>query len=92
MAIVADSFGLVFRLRQKRFSIVIDFQGYGETAWLSWLSNARERWGRVGRRSRGVNFEARVTCRAAPQRSASAADVLAEPVVVVRATGTVVVP
>jgi 3-aminobutyryl-CoA ammonia-lyase len=47
---------------------------------------------RVGRRSRAVSFEARVVCRAAPERSASAADVLAEPVVVVRATGTVVVP
>jgi 3-aminobutyryl-CoA ammonia-lyase len=47
---------------------------------------------RVGRRSRAVAFEARVVCRAAPERSASAADVLADPVVVVTATGTVVVP
>jgi len=47
---------------------------------------------RVGRRSRGVEFTARVVCRAAPQRSASAADVLAEPVVAVRARGTVVIP
>ena len=35
---------------------------------------------------------ARVVCRAAPQRSASAADVLPEPVLVVRANATVVVP
>ena len=47
---------------------------------------------RVGRRSRGVEFTARVVCRAAPQRGPSAADVLAEPVVVVTAKGTVVVP
>lgn len=47
---------------------------------------------RVGRRSRDVEFTARVVCRAAPDRSPSAADVLAEPVVVVRARGTVVVP
>lgn len=47
---------------------------------------------RLGRRSRGVDFEARVVCRAAPQRSRSAADVLAEPLVAVRASGTVVVP
>jgi 3-aminobutyryl-CoA ammonia-lyase len=47
---------------------------------------------RVGRRSREVEFEARVVCRAAPDRSASAADVLPEPVVAVRARGTVVVP
>ena len=40
---------------------------------------------RVGTRSRRVEFTARVLCRAAPDRSASAADVLAEPVVVVRA-------
>ena len=47
---------------------------------------------RVGRRSRGVSFEARVVCRAAPERSPSAADVLAEPLVAVTATGTVVIP
>jgi 3-aminobutyryl-CoA ammonia-lyase len=47
---------------------------------------------RVGRRSRGVGFEARVVCRAAPERSPSAADVLDPPLVVVRAAGTVVVP
>jgi 3-aminobutyryl-CoA ammonia-lyase len=47
---------------------------------------------RVGRRSRGIAFEARVVCRAAPDRSPSAADVLAEPLVVVTASGTVVVP
>ena len=47
---------------------------------------------RVGRRSRGIEFEARVVCRAAPGRSESAADVLPEPLVAVRARGTVVVP
>jgi len=47
---------------------------------------------RVGTRSRGVAFEARVTARSAPERSASAADVLDPPLVVVVAHGTVVVP
>jgi 3-aminobutyryl-CoA ammonia-lyase len=47
---------------------------------------------RVGRRSRDLAFTARVVCRAAPDRSASAADLLAEPAVVVTAKGTVVVP
>jgi 3-aminobutyryl-CoA ammonia-lyase len=47
---------------------------------------------RVGNRSREIEFEARVVCRAAPQRSPSAADVLPEAVVAVRARGTVVVP
>jgi len=46
----------------------------------------------VGRRSREIAFEARVTCRADPARGPSAADVLDEPLVVVTATGTVVTP
>jgi 3-aminobutyryl-CoA ammonia-lyase len=47
---------------------------------------------RVGRRSRDVTFEARVLCRADPERRHSASRVLDEPLVVVTATGTVVVP
>lgn len=47
---------------------------------------------RVGRRSREIDFEARVVCRAAPERSPSAATVLPDAVVAVRARGTVVVP
>lgn len=47
---------------------------------------------RVGRRSRELAFEARVVCRADPGRGPSASGVLAEPVVAVTATGTVVVP
>jgi 3-aminobutyryl-CoA ammonia-lyase len=47
---------------------------------------------RVGRRSRTLAFEARVVCRPRPDRGESAAEVLAEPIVVVTASGTVVVP
>jgi 3-aminobutyryl-CoA ammonia-lyase len=47
---------------------------------------------RLGRRSRELAFEARVICRAQPERSPSAAAVLDEPVVAVTAMGTVVVP
>jgi 3-aminobutyryl-CoA ammonia-lyase len=47
---------------------------------------------RVGRRSRTLAFEARVVCRSRPDRGESAAEVLAEPIVVVTASGTVVVP
>ena len=47
---------------------------------------------RMGRRSRTLEFEATVVCRSAPARGESAAEVLAEPIVVVTATGTVVVP
>jgi len=47
---------------------------------------------RVGTRSRQVSFEARVVCRAQPERGPSAAVVLVQPIVAVSATGTVVVP
>ena len=50
---------------------------------------------RVGRRSRTLEFEARVICRGrtdANQLPASAADVLDPPIVATTATGTVVVP
>jgi 3-aminobutyryl-CoA ammonia-lyase len=47
---------------------------------------------RVGRRSRGVAFTARVVCRAQPERRPSAAGVVDPPLDVVIAHGTVVVP
>ncbi|HEY0494207.1 MAG TPA: hotdog domain-containing protein [Kutzneria sp.] len=47
---------------------------------------------RIGTRSRGVAFELRVVCRATPDKGASAAEVLSEPIVATTATGTVVVP
>ena len=49
---ITEALSLVRRLRQPRFSLTIDFQGYGETALLSWLSGARERWGTVYARGR----------------------------------------
>ncbi|MDE3067835.1 MAG: glycosyltransferase family 9 protein [Verrucomicrobiota bacterium] len=42
-----ELFRLLHRLRAGKFSLVVDFQGYGETAWLSWWSGAPERWGSV---------------------------------------------
>ena len=47
---------------------------------------------RVGRRSREIAFEARVVCRADPERGHSSSRVLEEPLIAVTATGTVVVP
>lgn len=47
---------------------------------------------RVGTRSRGIRFEARVVCRAEPERGPSAARVCDPPLVVTTAVGTVVVP
>ena len=48
----AGTFGLARRLRRARFDLCIDLQGYGETALLSRLSGARQRWGSVYRKSR----------------------------------------
>ncbi len=47
---------------------------------------------RVGTRSREMDFEVRVLGRGAPQRGASAADVLDPPLVATTARGVVVVP
>ncbi|MGC4941361.1 hotdog domain-containing protein [Kribbella sp. DT2] len=47
---------------------------------------------RVGNRSRQLDFLAYVVCRGRPDRSESAAEVLAEPLLITKATGTVVVP
>jgi 3-aminobutyryl-CoA ammonia-lyase len=47
---------------------------------------------RAGRRSRQLALEARVVCRGAAEGPESAAHVLGEPLVVVTATGVVVVP
>jgi ADP-heptose:LPS heptosyltransferase len=34
-------------LRQRKFSLVVDLQGYGETALMTWLTRAPHRWGTV---------------------------------------------
>ncbi|MEV4262269.1 hotdog domain-containing protein [Kribbella sp. NPDC049584] len=47
---------------------------------------------RVGNRSRDLEFSAYVVCRGRPDKSASAAEELDEPLVITRAKGTVVVP
>jgi 3-aminobutyryl-CoA ammonia-lyase len=47
---------------------------------------------RVGNRSRELEFSAYVVCRGRQALSESAAEVLAEPLVITRAKGTVVVP
>lgn len=52
-AIIGETFSLFMRLRQGKFSLVVDFQGYGETGLITWLSRARTRWGSVYRSGRG---------------------------------------
>jgi len=51
-AMCAETLRLVQRLRRGRFSLVVDFQGYGETALLTWLTRAPQRWGSVYRAGR----------------------------------------
>lgn len=47
---------------------------------------------RRGRRSREMEFAAHVVCRGTPERGPSAAEALAEPLLITTARGTVVVP
>jgi ADP-heptose:LPS heptosyltransferase len=44
---VTQTLSLLRRLRRERFSLAVDFQGYGETGLLTWCSGARQRWGSV---------------------------------------------
>jgi ADP-heptose:LPS heptosyltransferase len=50
------AFGLLRRLRAGRFSLAVDFQGYGETEFFAWWSGAVRRWGNVYKPSRGRTF------------------------------------
>jgi ADP-heptose:LPS heptosyltransferase len=42
-----EFFSLLRHLRGGKFSLAVDFQGYGETELLSWWSGAPQRWGSV---------------------------------------------
>lgn len=50
--IIAEAVALLRQVRRPKFSLAVDFQGYGETAWLTWWSGARQRWGTVYRAAR----------------------------------------
>ena len=52
LAMSLEFLGLLRRLRAGRFSLLVDFQGFGETAWMSWLTGAPQRWGSVYGRGR----------------------------------------
>jgi ADP-heptose:LPS heptosyltransferase len=47
LKMTGEFFSLLRRLRTGGFSLVVDFQGYGETAWLARLTGAPKRWGSV---------------------------------------------
>lgn len=48
----AEFIRLLHRLRARKTSLVVDFQGFGETAWMAWLTGAPHRWGSVYGRGR----------------------------------------
>lgn len=52
LRILPEFFRLLGKLRAGKFSLVIDFQGYGETAWLTRLTGAKQCWGSVYGRGR----------------------------------------
>lgn len=45
--VVPEFLGLLRRLRAGKFSLVVDFQGFGETSWLARFTGAPQRWGSV---------------------------------------------
>lgn len=45
--LAGESWRLLRRLRAGKFSLAVDFQGFGETAWMARLTGASERWGSV---------------------------------------------
>ena len=59
LKILPEFFGLLRRLRGGKFSLAVDFQGYGETAWLARLSGAPQRWGSVYSKGRALGLHAR---------------------------------
>lgn len=50
--LIAEAFWLLRRMRRERLRLAIDFQGYGETALLTWACGAPQRWGTVYRPGR----------------------------------------
>lgn len=49
---IQNMIGLLRQIRSRKFDLVVDLQGYGETAWLAWLSGGHQRWGLVYRQGR----------------------------------------
>lgn len=51
---------LLHRLRPGKFDLVVDFQGNGETGWLTWFTRAPQRWGSVYNPGQGWSYTHRV--------------------------------
>src|SRR5579883_51732 len=50
--ILKETFRVVRQARRPDLALAIDFQGYGETAFLTWASGATQRWGSASRPGR----------------------------------------
>jgi ADP-heptose:LPS heptosyltransferase len=55
-AVLSAVFDLLRRLRGGKFSLAVDFQGYGETELFAWWSGAAQRWGTVYHPPRGWTY------------------------------------
>jgi ADP-heptose:LPS heptosyltransferase len=62
LLILTETLTLLRRLRRGRFSLVVDFQGYGETAWLARLSGAPQRWASVDSTPRRWAYTCSIRC------------------------------
>ena len=51
-----ELFRLLRRLRAGKFSLAVDLQGNGESAWLAWFTGAPQRWGIVHKPARHRAF------------------------------------
>ena len=47
LRMTGELFRLLCRLRSGRFSLVVDLQGNGESAWLTRITGAAQRWGAI---------------------------------------------
>jgi ADP-heptose:LPS heptosyltransferase len=56
VAVLLAGFNLLRRLRRGKFSLVVDFQGYGETEFFAWWSGAAWRLGNVYHSARGWTY------------------------------------
>jgi ADP-heptose:LPS heptosyltransferase len=60
MRVAPHFFSLLRLLRAGKFDLVVDFQGNGETAWLTRLTGAPQRWGSVYNPGQGWAYTQRV--------------------------------
>ncbi|MEI9962146.1 MAG: hypothetical protein WDM76_13740 [Limisphaerales bacterium] len=44
MKVIPEFFGFLRQLRRGEFDLVVDLQGYGETAWFTRITGASQRW------------------------------------------------